>query len=256
MEKVNFDVELKGIKVDGGEEIPDRKAVVRTDSGKVLGIVGNSYTPIHHRTVIETFDSMEFLKRKRIDVCRDGSVMFAQYDIGNGQALQTEVAVGDVVSFGLRAFNSFNLQFGVGFELNANRLVCTNGLVVPKAMARLSMRHFRNISTDGFEDVIKEKMKEFGPTIEIWRNWMKIKPSESRVEQFFKDVNIGQRLGKQLWNEAIDETKKLGVWGLYNTFTKYVTHDLKIRGNESNRMMSVRSKERELLHKFYNYNWN
>lgn len=256
MNAIDFEVELRNIQVTGGKKIPDRRAVVRKDNGLVLGIVGNSYRPIHHKKVLEAFETVPFLKRNQVSICRDGAIMFAQFDICNGKKMQAEVAVGDVVSFGLRAFNSFNLQYGVGFELNANRLVCTNGLVVPKAIARLSMRHFQNVDTNKFEEIIRGKMQEFEPTIEIWKNWMKIKPSESRVEEFFKDINIGKRLGKQLWDESINEVKKLGVWGLFNTFTRYVSHDLKIRGDEANRMLSVRNKERELLHKFYNYNWN
>src|SRR3989338_11268155 len=98
-----------------GERIPDRMAVVRTDTNKALGIVGKDYKVVPHSRVIETFDRVDILSRKKVDVCKDGAVLVAQYELKEGGSiLYSDVKVGDTVSFGLRVFNSMNYESGVG----------------------------------------------------------------------------------------------------------------------------------------------
>ena len=257
MQNYEFDVELRNIQVCAGKKIPDRKAVVRKDNGLVLGIVGNDYKPVLHSRVIDTFESVPFLKRNRIDVCQEGRIMFAQYDIKtNGDIKKAEVQKGDIVSFGLRGFNSFDTSYGVGFELNANRLVCTNGLVIPKTVARLSFRHFQNVDIPGLARTIQARMEQLNPTVETWKRWLTIHPSKERIQEYLKKVKIGKRIEEELLEKAVIDSTDTGVWGVYQVLTAYVSHGLKLRGKEENRMLAVRNKERELLHGFYKFNWN
>jgi len=251
-----FDVELKSLQVCGGKRVPDRKAVVRKDNGAVLGIVGNNYKIVPHEQVINTFDNLSYLKPRGVNVCREGAILFAQYDFDTKTVDKAEVEVGDVVSFGLRAFNSYNSQFGVGFELNAHRLKCKNGLVVPKTIARLSIRHFQGVTTQKFSELIMAKLPQVDSTIDTWRNWISIKPSEERIRTFFDESKMGKRLANELIEPAIANSQDIGVWGIFNTLTYHITHNLKVRGKEENRMLAVRTKERELLYQFYNFQWN
>ena len=114
-ELVDFQTELRAIQVCGGRKIPDRKAVVRQDTNEVLGIVGNNYRIVPHQDVIGIFEKVPDLTLKRVDSCQRGAIMFAHFDIRDGDTpLRADVAVGDTVNFGLRVFNSFNSIFGVG----------------------------------------------------------------------------------------------------------------------------------------------
>jgi hypothetical protein len=256
-EAFDFSTELRPIQVAGGRRIPNRKAVIRTDTGTVLGIVGDNYEIVPHAQVVNTFDKVSFLRRQKVDVCRDGAILFAQYEFLDGKNVKSaEVKVGDTINFGLRAFNSYNSVFGVGFELNALRLVCKNGLVIPRTIARLSFRHFQNVDVSKFNELIFAKSDEITKTIDTWKIWRDIHPDEGRVKAFFEEIKLGKRLTDELLPKAMNDISENGLWGCFNTITAYITHDMKTRGDESNRMLAVRNKERELLYKFYSHRWN
>lgn len=256
-ELYDFSTELRPMVTCNGEKIPDRMAVVRTDTNKVLGVVGKDYKVVSHSKVIETFDRVDILSRKKVDVCKDGAVLVAQYELKEGRSvLYADVKVGDTVSFGLRVFNSMNYESGVGFELNALRLVCKNGMTVPRAIAKLSFRHFQGLDVARFTELIQEKTREIEPTVETWKRWLEIKPSPERVTAFFEDINVGKRLTEKLYERAIESVRETGVWGLYQVFTHYITHELKTRVAPENRILIQKDKERSFLDRFYTFNWN
>jgi hypothetical protein len=85
---------------------------------------------------------------------------------------------------------------------------------------------------------------------------MKINPTEERIQQYFEEVKMGERLQKELLPKAIEDGRKEGVWGIFNTLSYYITHDIKVRGDGQNKALSQRSKEHDLLTKFYSFSWN
>ena len=55
---LDYLAELKEIETVDGTPIPQRKAVVRSDSGDVLGVVGNSYIPVQNRQAFGFLDAV------------------------------------------------------------------------------------------------------------------------------------------------------------------------------------------------------
>ena len=55
---LNYLAELKGIETTDGVPIPQRKAVVRSDSGDVLGVVGTSYVPVQNHQAFGFLDAV------------------------------------------------------------------------------------------------------------------------------------------------------------------------------------------------------
>jgi len=55
---LNFDVTLSNMTTTDGILIPSRKAVVRTDTNAVLGVVGNSYVPVQNRQAFGFLDAI------------------------------------------------------------------------------------------------------------------------------------------------------------------------------------------------------
>src|SRR4051794_6541888 len=45
---LNYQAELKSLFTTDGIPVPQRKGVVRSDTGDVLGVVGNSYVPVQN----------------------------------------------------------------------------------------------------------------------------------------------------------------------------------------------------------------
>lgn len=60
IEAANLDylVTLTGLATTDGVPVPSRKAVVRTDTDEVLGVVGNSYVPVQNREAFAFLDSI------------------------------------------------------------------------------------------------------------------------------------------------------------------------------------------------------
>ena len=80
IQNIQFPTELKPIQVAGGRRIPDRQAVVRQDTGEVLGIVGPNYQMIRHIDVVDQFQRIDKLELKEVHSCRRGAIMFAKFD--------------------------------------------------------------------------------------------------------------------------------------------------------------------------------
>lgn len=55
---LDFSVDLEAITTTDGVPVPQRKAVMRADSGDVLGVVGNSYIPIQNAEAFAFLDSV------------------------------------------------------------------------------------------------------------------------------------------------------------------------------------------------------
>ncbi|HEV8003906.1 MAG TPA: DUF932 domain-containing protein [Planctomycetaceae bacterium] len=55
---LNYDVALTPMTTIDGQPIPDRRAVVRSDSSSVLGVVGKSYQPVQNRQCFGFLDAV------------------------------------------------------------------------------------------------------------------------------------------------------------------------------------------------------
>lgn len=55
---LNYLAELKDIQTDEGTLVPQRKAVVRSDTGDVLGVVGKSYIPVQNHQAFGFLDAI------------------------------------------------------------------------------------------------------------------------------------------------------------------------------------------------------
>ena len=85
---------------------------------------------------------------------KDGAVLVAQYELSKrgGSVLYAD-GNRRHGQFGLRVFNSMNYESGVGFELNALRLVCKKWADRSQEYLRLSFRHFQGLDVSRFTRV-------------------------------------------------------------------------------------------------------
>src|SRR3990170_67649 len=179
--QLQFPVELEKAYLVNGDAIPHRRVVVRQDTRRVLGLVSDHYKIVPHAQVISVFDQMDNIKQGVVSLCKEGAVMIAYYHFKDNDAITHEVKVGDVVRFFIRVFNSYNQQYGIGFELIGIRLSCSNGLLVPNAMSRLSFRHFDTFDVRRFAGLIDAQLHHATSVVQIWKEWAILKPSEDCI---------------------------------------------------------------------------
>jgi hypothetical protein len=225
---------FKDLFTEDGVKVQDRKAVVNLDdSNAVLGVVSPRYKIIHNTDLVKAVDPVLQdlnlgLDKTSIKMTKGGAVTFFTY---MSEKVTGEVQKGDIVRFGIQFFNSYDGSTPVGFHIIAERLVCTNGLVVPKSMMEIYMRHTGSASVGHIRNRVADYLPRTQEAINLWKNWASDKPQENRLESFLEDTPlIGERLTKNLMGQyrSLPEEKK-NLWEFYNLITYHLTHTLKVR---------------------------
>ena len=242
----NFPVEEQPVFTQDGELIPDHKCIVRTDTGKTLGLHGSRYRMIPHDDVVNSIlDGVKASKltsdyEVNVDVIEDGRKLRGEIIFPD---LVQQPAVGDYVQFRVSFFNSYDGSWSFSQQANGLRLWCLNGCTTPDAIAKSRFKHTASVNVDGSAAKIIGGAEHFMGRSKQWQSWMQTRLNSDQVEQFFRStickvVTKQQQLiktnEKQLENliSGWDREKMdLGhnKWALYNCLTHWATHtnDLK-----------------------------
>ena len=242
----NFPVEEQPVYTQEGELIPDHKCIVRTDTGKTLGLHGSRYRMIPHDDVVNSI--VEGVKASNLTSDYEVNVDV----IEGGRKLRGEIifpdlvqqpAVGDYVQFRVSFFNSYDGSWSFSQQANGLRLWCLNGCTTPDAIAKSRFKHTASVNVDGSAAKIIGGAEHFMGRSKQWQSWMQTRLNNDQVEQFFrstickvvtKQQQVTKTNEKQLENliSGWDREKvDLGwnKWALYNCLTHWATHtnDLK-----------------------------
>ena len=242
----NFPVEEQPVFTQDGELIPDHKCIVRTDTGKTLGLHGSRYRMIPHDDVVNSIlDGVKASKltsdyEVNVDVIEDGRKLRGEIIFPD---LVQQPAVGDYVQFRVSFFNSYDGSWSFSQQANGLRLWCLNGCTTPDAIAKSRFKHTASVNVDGSAAKIIGGAEHFMGRSKEWQSWMQTRLNNDQVEQFFrstickvvtKQQQVTKTNEKQLENliSGWDREKvDLGwnKWALYNCLTHWATHtnDLK-----------------------------
>jgi len=244
----NFPVIENKIFTSDNIEIPKRKAITRPDTNEVLSIVGTNYRLMKHEKVIDIFNEKLEKEPDQINLTTDGGVMFAKYSLPSLKS--AEVAKGDIIDFSLRVFNSYNMLTSTGFEVVGKRLVCMNGMTVPKSMASFSFKHLNNDGIHRLTDSMFNLGDTIGETVDIWKKWTHTTPSYHKIAGFYDMLDINNDIKIELLNKSYpNNTFTKTTWDHFNVLTKYTTHEMKNRGKNS--LVNQRKKEADYTNLFY-----
>jgi len=242
----NFPVEEQPVYTQEGELIPDHKCIVRTDTGKTLGLHGSRYRMIPHDDVVNSIldgvkaSNLTSDYEVNVDVIEDGRKLRGEIIFPD---LVQQPAVGDYVQFRVSFFNSYDGSWSFSQQANGLRLWCLNGCTTPDAIARSRFKHTTSVNVDGSAAKIINGAEHFMGRSKQWQSWMQTRLNNDQVEQFFrstickvvtKQQQVTKTNEKQLENliSGWDREKvDLGwnKWALYNCLTHWATHtnDLK-----------------------------
>lgn len=252
--RIDFPIDIQKVQTSDGLII-NQKAIVRTDTNQVLGVVGNDYEFIRHEEVLQNMEKNlpTELTCRQITMCKDGAVMFAHYETPKIKGV--DIKLNDIVSFGLEVFNSYDGSMPMGFQFVAKRLVCLNGMTIPRSIAHIAVRHTSFYNLGKINTEFNRKLPLLQQSVDKWRDWSKLTPKKSRVDSFLK-THVREQLRKRFETEyATGEDKT--VWRLFNILTAYNTHEIKVRTeNAQNKRLSQLNFEKEVIFPFYAQNWN
>lgn len=245
----NFPVEEQPVFTQDGELIPDHKCIVRTDTGKTLGMHGSRYKMIPHEDVVDSI--IDGVKASNLTSDYEVSVSVAE----DGRKLRGEIifpdlvqepAVGDYTQFRVSFFNSYDGSWPFSQQANGLRLWCLNGCTTPDAIARSRFKHTASVNVDGSATKIIGGAEHFMGRSKEWQSWMQTRLNNDQVEQFFRStickvvtkqkqfVKTNEKQLENLISGWDREKVDLGwnKWALYNCLTHWATHTNDLRSPE------------------------
>ena len=245
----DFPVEEQPVFTQDGELIPDHKCIVRTDTGKTLGLHGSRYRMIPHDDVVNSIlDGVKASKltsdyEVNVDVIEDGRKLRGEIIFPD---LVQQPAVGDYVQFRVSFFNSYDGSWPFSQQANGLRLWCLNGCTTPDAIAKSRFKHTSSVNVDGSAAKIIGGAEHFMGRSKEWQSWMQTRLNNDQVEQFFRStickvvtkqkqmVKTNEKQLENLISGWDREKADLGwnKWALYNCLTHWATHTNDLRSPE------------------------
>lgn len=257
---LDYCVELRSLVTDDGLPVPKRKAVVRTDSNQVLGVVGASYQPIQNHQCFGFLDS----------VVADGQLRYHTAGaLGKGEKvwmlakLPDEIRIKDsedVTEQYLLLSNSHDGSSSLRVFFTPIRVVCANTLGMAERRGKgqgVSVMHKGDLAAKvGEAQEILGLAKRFYDDLEGRINQLAgIYPNRQQLNQYFESLypdsdqgktrraeNVRAELFRLFENgmgQDIPETK-LTAWAAFNAVTEYVDHHRSTRGKSDNERASRR----------------
>ncbi len=233
--------------------IPDWSAVVRQDSGGVLGVVGRTWKPLQNRDAFAFFDP--FIRAKAAQYHTAGSLKGGRYVwvLAKLAGDPIQVAKGDEVLRYLLLSNSHDGKAAINVRFTPVRVVCWNTLSMAEsddASPFLRIRHKGNVrdTLERVQQVVDVTNRTFEATIQQYRFLAARKVDN--IERYVLRVlgvapdpdqpppralePIAQLFqhGRGQENRAIRGT----YWAAYNAITEWVDHE---RGRDGTRLLAA-----------------
>ena len=254
---LNYLVELKSLKTNDGNEVPTRKATVRIDTNEVLGVVGNSYTPV------QNFQAFGFLD----SVVADGGLRYHTAGaLGRGEKiwmlakLSGQIQVrnsSDLVDKFLLLSNSHDGSAALRVYFTPIRVVCQNTLALAERRSEgqgVSILHKGDLQAKITEaqQVLGFAQRFYDDAAEWINRLASYYPTQDQLAGYFKAIYPDPEEGKdntravnvrtelhRLFEDGIghDEPEiKRSSWMAFNAVTEFVDHVRPGRGtNDADR---------------------
>ena len=229
-QKVFFDIYEKPVFVNG-KEVPDRKAIVNTDTDEVIGIVGNRYVPATNIAIISHLDRI--LSKSKIPwkfeeghLIRGGSKTIIELSFPK---MGTMVSPDDNLQVRGYLINSFDGYSSAILKIGFLRLVCLNGMTVGTKELAVASRHMSKVTEKlvvHFKSFIKQKVKEVERFSKNLQN-ITFPDKQQMLEIIDASTWIPQKYHPALSDEC-EQIKVLNAWTLYNVFTYVITHIMEV----------------------------
>lgn len=242
MEKgqLGWQVEEKPMYVDN-RVVPNKKALVRTDTGDVLGVVSNQYKPVQPRAMLQTF-SMAVnnfgFSMDRVGMYNNGEIIWGRAD------MQREFSVGsdDPTNYYMYFVTSMNGSTATTAFISTIRALCMNALHVMWPKTQISVRHVTHYTPGMFAPVLNM----FDP--QAWEARMQALRARELTRDAlgkFVDSIYGEKpetpRGETIWKKKVQElinnlstapgAAQAGFthYGLLNAYTYQVDHQSSAR---------------------------
>jgi hypothetical protein len=267
MEAFAFPTEIQPIFDRFGNEIPNQKCVMRTDTNAVLGVHGSRYSIVKHDDVVNSM--MDALRAA--NVSQDYTTKFSVIEDGRklrGEILFNDLTVqpkvGDYVKFRISFFNSYDGSWAFSQSADGLRLFCLNGMTRSDATAYSKFKHTQSINIDGSAAKMILGLETFMQQPAQWQAWTNHQIEYDAVETFFKSTiaksfthqtkeRTNEKQLEKMLSIYSDEASVLGPnkWALYNCLTYWASHTSDLKNPEVTRRNREEAIAKAMQHKMW-----
>ena len=251
----DYEVDLTDLRTSDsfGNLIENQRAAVEKKTGEVLGLVSSRYQLIQNRELHDTMQEISEesgLALEKVDVCKNGGITIFRYglDSKHNRIVPTKDIPEDKVRFGVELINSFDRKLGPSrFRAFAERLVCTNGMTMPRSVAQFTLKSLGDLNPNTIQSKLAGRIGPICETASIWNQWAQVTPSRVRVGEFISE-HFGKKAAKALL-ENYDSEIQPTLWGLYNLVTAYISHQALAKNPDDTRVKQYHLER--IANKFY-----
>ena len=224
----DFPVELRPISTEpDGFVIPNRLAVIRTDTMRSLGVVSSKYALLPHADVVGTLrDTLKGQTvEEKIGVTHNGARMHVEMTLPT----ITLSIDGDEIAMRVIVINSYDTSRKVQISFGAVRLVCSNGMIIGRQFISLKRRHTGDMHLEVAQiqnqmHMLTERFQATAPVLQK----MALSPLKLPPKKFFdsKQLCVPTYL-TTIAREQFKKSECHSVWDAYNALTFAITHKMR-----------------------------
>lgn len=255
----DFTVEMQELTTSSGVTAPDFRAVVRTDTNTVLGVVSDKYAPLQNRDAVSFFDHLVTDNKAIFEtagVLQNGKVIWL---LAKLDAEPLRIIGDDVINQYLLLTNNHTGMGAARARFTPIRVVCANtlGWAMNKSVRdEVAVKHTGDIATRVAlaGEILAKAGKFYNELGEGYREMTKITLSPKQLVTYIKEslrpysskvnevtgegLELEQEVSSSRLLKEVDSVLNLvetgrgaeikGVrgtlWGAYNSVTEYVDH--------------------------------
>jgi hypothetical protein len=203
---------------------------VRTDTGEALSVVSDRYSIIRHDTVLKAADAFVShfgAPEVRHHLTGNGANLVAEYSFKDQQA---DAGVNDTVGLVVYIRNAYRPGVSAQVRVGALVLACKNGMVIPRTVFNLSVRHTGNVQDVRFPEP-DQVMTAFREQSAGWRTLGRIQLLKDTGYDFLAEGGplrdalpaATAREAYAMWLDNYDKDQNT-AWHMMQHITNLVTH--------------------------------
>lgn len=222
----------------GIEQVDSHRAVVRSDNGRRLGVVGTQYTPAQWQDSLAWIQPIIDSGEARIisaGMLGGGSKIYVQAQLLGSE---TDITPGDSIFSSINFANAHDGSLEAGAGYNSTRVVCQNTMMMMAKSLAFRARH-----TKGVRDAIAAGALEFQAQraatreqAERFRFMAKRRLSDKNLVRYVREVlSPGAGNDESIAVRGVDRIVELAhdapgatpgtMWGGLNAVTYFATHE-------------------------------
>ena len=249
---LNWKVKSEPIQTVSGILIPERIALVREDTNKILGIHTENYSPYQNEELLELLYRISG---------QSGLVVHTGGSFKGGEKVWFQLKSSDLnlgtdkIEGYISGFNSFDGRTALAFGNSKITVSCMNTFWTGYKQVATKLRHSSTMRPRideilrQIDVLLKEEQLQFGEITKLSETRMTPEVQELITKRLF-EISVEERLDNpehstnlknRLWRFNYDlgielQQKGDNLWGLFSGVTRYTTHSMKRGDNSEGKM--------------------